>query len=243
MSEHEKTLPHLSIIITMCLQNDFIRKLDDIPNSEWKIFPQGVHISEDETTRLWSNNLDGFIDEIMQIGKKFESDESNNAQYFHFIHIRDWHDDTDPSISVQKELATYGLHCIKGTEGARFIQPLENYIRLYRTLNLVVNSNSLNSFVETDLDLHLNSIAEIKGCSKGQITIGIIGVATNIKILFLIYDLVVRFGYTNVYLCDDLCAAFDAGSHVQGLAFIENILGIEHLNLEDFREKLNISNY
>ncbi len=249
MSENETETPKLSIIITMCLQNDFIRKLDGIPKKEWNIFPDGVHINEPETKRLWNNNLDGFIEDIMKVGKKYESLTSKDsakfkssvAQYYHFIHIRDWHDDTDPDPAVQKELETYGLHCIKGTEGAKFINPLDEYVRKYRKFNIVVNSDRLNSFFKTGLENHLKSITDICGCSKNQIDIGIIGVATNIKILFLVYDLTVFHGYADhVYVCEDLSAAFTGDGHKQGIEYIKQVLDVECLTQEAFKEKMNL---
>jgi len=248
MPKKEKDQTRLSIIMTMCFQNDFIENLNKIPKKDWKIFPKGVHINLDENDRLWGNELERFIRSMMKGGKDFgmierpeeERPKESASHMYHFIHLRDWHDPTDLSPAVQREFRTFGNHCVIGTHGAKFISPLDEYVRKHRKFNLVVNSNSLNSFVETDLYSHLDSIGRIARCSKDQIAIGIIGVATNIKIQFLVYDLTVLHGYTNVFLCKDLCAAFDSDAHAQGIEFIKNILDVESYPIKEFTEKLRL---
>ena len=229
----------LSILMTMCLQNDFIQKLDPLSDENIK----NVHIAVAETDRLWGSDgkLEKFIEKIMEIGEKNDNIPlPERSQFYHYIHIRDWHDETDPT--QLEELNQWKPHCIKGTTGAQFISPLQEYINRYRKFNIIVNSNSLNSFVNTDLESHLEALKVMTGCSKNQTVIGIIGVMTNVKILFLAYDLTVRYEFPkqNVILCEDLCAGRTSDGHEMGRQFISEILGLKFLNLAEFEEALNL---
>ncbi|MFX0095320.1 MAG: cysteine hydrolase family protein [Candidatus Hodarchaeota archaeon] len=248
MPNNNKETKNLSILITMSLQNDFIDNPPDLPEAKEEInakYDHFVHISYDECQRLWSNGkLEKFIRDAMELGMEYKLAKTNKksiSQHYHFVHIRDWHDDVDPDPVQTQELKKFGKHCIKGTSGARFISPLHEKIQENREFNLIVNSDSLNSFVDTNLDLHLESILSTTGCnSKEQVQIGIIGVATNIKVMFLAYDLAVRFGYPNVYVCEDLCAGFSKEDHEQGLQYIEKVLEVQILPLKKFQEQLKL---
>ncbi|MHA1269549.1 MAG: hypothetical protein ACTSPY_07145 [Candidatus Helarchaeota archaeon] len=234
----------LTLLITNSLQRDFVEELEDYSN---KI---KVHIDKSQCKHLWwgtkkkgqgKNQIEQFFDDMM---KTIENMDEEKYAY-HFIHIRDWHDITDPDQKDELDDETgYGAHCLKGTNGARFIKPIEDFIKKHREYNLIVNSVALNSFIETDLDMHLNSLLEIYRCNKNQVKIGIIGVVVNIKILFLVYDLTVRYEFSrkNVYVCKDLSAGLDDTGYKEGINYISKILKLKDnvCNLEKFKSELNL---
>ncbi|MBD3350072.1 MAG: isochorismatase family protein [Candidatus Lokiarchaeota archaeon] len=230
----------LYIIITMCLQNDFCEKIPQITIEEINSkFGHKVHLNYEETQRLWglNNEMDKFINDMMRTAAIANSNDDDFKEY-HFIHIRDWHDNSDRE--QLSELKVFGDHCIKGTHGAKFISPMDDLIKENLRFNLIVNSNSLNSFVHTNLDKNLKSIIESCGCDMKNVYIGIIGVVTNIKILFLAYDLSVTYQFPNVFLCTDLTAGFNKDGHDKGLELINNVALAQTQNLNDFRQKFEI---
>jgi nicotinamidase-related amidase len=156
----------------------------------------------------------------MKAGSIANNNNDDNKEY-HLIHIRDWHDNSDKN--QLPELIHFGNHCIKGTHGSKFISPMDELIEQNLAFNLVVNSNSLNSFIDTNLEKNLCSMIESCGVDKSNVYIGIIGFVTNVKILFLAYDLSITYKYPNVFLCEDLTDAFDRNSHITGLALIRAV--------------------
>ncbi|MFX0064368.1 MAG: cysteine hydrolase family protein [Candidatus Hermodarchaeota archaeon] len=232
----------LIILITMCLQNDFIENIPKLSKVELeKKYNHQVHVSYEECNKFWNEDkLAKFVKRAMEVGKQSRtSGDSTKTHQYYFIHLRDWHDDTDQGQFT--ELKKFGSHAIKGSYGAKFVQPLHKYITENRDFNLIVNSQSLNSFVDTDLEFHLKSILRKTGYSKDQVKIGIIGVITNIKILYLVYDLAVTYGYPHVYVCEDLCAGFDPAGHEQGIKLIKDTFFDVHIQkLEDFQKELKL---
>ena len=152
---------HLYILITNSLQNDFCEPIpaELLSQKQGKVTLQDlqeyyghqVHINQSETTRLWENNkLEAFLNRICdKIGAVY----SNNVrqEFYKFIHIRDLHCNINEDQLT--ELGAFGDHCIEGTRGVQFIEPIEKLInnRRFRGYSLIVNSNNINSFVGTHL--------------------------------------------------------------------------------------------
>ncbi len=244
---------NLYIIITCCFQNDFCEKLDNqldvlIKKAGAKekitrdhisdLYKHKVHIDLAETERLWKDGkLEKFIQNMMQVAANAYSTDDTTKEY-QFVHTRDWHDNTD--IKEVQELGFFGTHCIIGTHGAKFISPLDNLIKEHLQFNIVVDSNSLNCFDGTNLKRELDSIIETSGCDLDHVSIGIIGLITNIKILFLAYDLTVTYHFPNVYICPDLSAAFTSDEHQYGIGNISNIGLAQAKLLDEFRDQFQI---
>ncbi|MHA1491669.1 MAG: hypothetical protein ACTSRI_18690 [Promethearchaeota archaeon] len=213
----------------------------NIPVSYHRIlekYKHRVHIDYDETKRLWEGEkVNQFIKDSMNKANKAFENENSNEEY-QFIHLRDWHDQTD--ITQKEELDLFGLHCLKGTYGAKFVSPLNELIEKYHEFNIVINSNTLSSFAETNLEFVLNTIIKNAGSSKKDIKIGIFGVITNVKIFLFVFELIVIHKFKHVYVCGDFCAGFNRQGHLVGTNNITNILGASVVSHQKFREIFNI---
>ena len=213
----------------------------NIPVSYHRIlekYKHRVHIDYDETKRVWEGDkVNQFIRDFMNKANEAFENENNNEEY-QFIHLRDWHDQTD--ITQKDELDLFGLHCLKGTYGAKFVSPLNELIEKYHEFNIVINSNSLSSFAETNLESVLNTILKNAGSSKKDIKIGVFGVITNVKIFLFVFELIVIHKFKHVYVCRDFSAGFNRQGHLVGTNDITNILGASVVGHQKFREIFNI---
>ena len=193
-----------------------------------------VHVDYDETQRLWEDGkLEQFIRDLM---KKFtnSSENTNDTEEIQCIHLRDWHDTTD--IEQKGEMDLFGVHCIKGTYGAKFISPLNQLIHEHPEYNIVINCNSLSSFGETDLESVLDTIMKNAGSSKNEVNIVVLGVITNVKIFLLAFELIVIHKFKNVYVCSDFCAGFIKQGHETGISDMANILAANVVDYSKIRK-------
>ncbi|MCE9500551.1 MAG: isochorismatase family protein [Leptospira sp.] len=194
-----------SIIITQCLQNDFVQllqKYDPIPNL--------LHVGYDEAMRLVGDRAEeGPVDSIMDWAYDQPEDK------LEIIHIRDWH---DPNDEMQKQhLEHFGDHCLRDTRGADFI--FSKKIKLGRK-HTIINASGLNDFVDTTLPEALNTY------NSEKVKVGIIGVWTEAKISFLAYDLITRYPNFEVFTCSALTASSSRTMHFIALDQLKSILGI-----------------
>lgn len=198
-----------------------------------------VHIDHGQSNKLWKDgDLEQFIIDLLKKSYMANKTEETNEAYY-LIHLRDWHDPTD---TIQKvELKHYGNHCIKGTHGAKFIKPLDNYIKdkNYDFFNTIINANSLSAFAETNFEDVLEQIMATEDSSRAEVKIGIFGTITNIKILLLTFELNVVKKFENVYVCGDLCAGFNQKGHEDGINYMKDNLNIKILDQTKFREKFH----
>lgn len=192
-----------SILITQCLQNDFVK-----PLNRFEALPNLLHVGHEEALRLLGENPDeGPISKTMKWA--YEQEEEK----LEIIHIRDWHNPTD---SFQKEhLRQFGNHCIQDTEGANFAFEVD------KTRDVkIVNASGLNDFVNTDLETYLNNY-------KNKIVkVGLIGVWTEAKLSFLAYDLRTRFPDMQIAVCSALTASSSRAHHFSALKQLKSILGV-----------------
>ena len=213
----------------------------DTPVSYHKIlekYKHRVHINFEESKRLWKEGrLNQFIIDLMKRASEENNNESGEAEY-QFIHLRDWHDQTD--VSQRGELDHFGVHCLKGTYGSKFTNPLDDQINKHPEFNVVLNSNSISSFEETDLEYVLNTIIKNAGSSKKDVNIGVFGVITNVKVQLLVYELKIIHNIQNVYVCKDFCAAFNNRGHLSGIDAITAIYAANVADETKFREIFNI---
>nr|HNI25958.1 isochorismatase family protein [Leptospiraceae bacterium] len=193
-----------SILITQCLQNDFVQLLD-----KYDPIPNQLHVGYEEARRLLGEKIEeGPVNTVMQ----WAYEESSFS--LKLIHIRDWHDREDP---LQKDhLNQFGEHCIKNTAGADFV--FSNYIKPGRE-HFIVNASGLNDFVDTGLE-------EILKPHKGKkCRVGVAGVWTEAKIFFLCYDLKTRYPEFEIAVCSLLTASSSRNAHFISLDSIQKILG------------------
>ena len=131
------------------------------------------------------------------------------------IHIRDWHDAQDPLQNTH--LGHFGLHCLQNTQGAEFV--FKGQVRQKRR-DFIVNASGLNDFEGTGL-------AELLSSYRGKpVKVGIMGVWTEAKVLFLSYELSTRYQEFEVGICSALTASSSRQTHFLALRNAEKILGV-----------------
>ncbi|MBI2837134.1 MAG: isochorismatase family protein [Acidobacteria bacterium] len=196
---------HRSILITQCLQNDFVK-----PIGKYDPLPNLLHVGYEESRRLMGeDSANGAVARVMRWAYQQPDDE------LHLVHIRDWHSPDD--ISQASHLRQFGEHCVEDTPGASFVfpEPPNNPKRID-----VVDSLTLNDFVGTRLETVLEPY-------RGTRTrVGIIGVWTEAKVTFLSYDLRTRFPDFEIAVCSALTASSSRAHHFQALDQLAKLLGV-----------------
>jgi protein-tyrosine phosphatase/nicotinamidase-related amidase len=193
-----------SILITQCLQNDFVQ-----PLGRYDPLPNMLHVGFDEARRLMGETPDeGPVALTMKWAYEQPADKLS------IVHIRDWHDPADPFQA--EHLRQFGPHCLKETEGAAFAFA---EIDTERPLT-VINSLNLNDFVGTELD-------QVLAPFEGQpVKVGLMGVWTEAKITFLAYDLRSRYPQFQLAVCSALTASSSRAHHFMALEQLSRLLGV-----------------
>lgn len=190
-----------SILITICLQNDFVKpigKYDNLPNL--------LHVGYEESTRIMGfNPSEGPISLFMSWAN------SNADDDFHVLHIRDWHDSTDPAQRVH--LQQFGNHCLINSTGADFVFSCTGKEN-------IINSIGFNDFINNELDEYLDRYKNEK------IRIGIVGVWTEAKVFFVAYDICSRYPQFEVSVCSALTASSSLHNHYASLVQLKRILDV-----------------
>jgi protein-tyrosine phosphatase len=190
-----------SILITVCLQNDFlmpIGKYDNLPNL--------LHVGYEESNRIMGlNPNEGPISLFMNWSNSIPD------QNLKKIHIRDWHDAEDNS--QKTHLRQFGEHCLMNTKGAEFVFNTNGK-------ETIINSTGLNDFIGHSLDNHLSPYKDKK------IRIGIIGVWTEAKVFFLAYDIITRYPQFEVAICSAITASSSLHNHYASLDQLRRILNV-----------------
>ena len=199
----------MSILITQCLQNDFIAPIgprDPLPNT--------LHIGYEESMRLMGKQpRQGMLWNLMKWAY------GQPASALSIINIRDWHDDQDPAQQVH--LKQFGPHCLQHTEGANFVfDPVRIEGR-----DAVVNASGMNDFYQTDLAGQLAPFAQDE-----TVRVGLVGVWTEAKITFLAYELATRYPNFEVGVCSALTASSTTHMHFIALDQLADVLGITVLD-------------
>jgi len=206
-----------SILLTQCLQNDFVA-----PLGRHASLPNALHIGPTEATRLLGRDPQaGPLAQLVHWARAEEDLE--------VVHIRDWHDPSDPAQSAH--LGQFGTHCVRGTPGAELVVGLgkEDHPREH-----FVDSTTLNDFEGTGLLPLLERLGAQEDCR-----IGVIGVWTDAKVSFLLYDLLTRLGVTQLATCSALTASSSRSQHFNALEQLRRILGVEVFDsVGDFAEWL-----
>ncbi len=195
-----------SLLITQCLQNDFVKpigRFDPIPNK--------LHVGHAEALRLLGETpAEGPVERVMQWAY------AQPDELVRVVHIRDWHDPSEPA--QRSHLAQFGEHCIRGTEGARFAFTEPD--RHGKDVALI-DSVTLNDFEGTGLHEVLAPYADM------PCRVGLTGVWTEAKVLFLAYELRTRYAEFELAVCSALTASSSRQHHFQALGQLERIVGVQ----------------
>lgn len=117
---------------------------------------------------------------------------------------------------------------------------MNELIQEHHDFNVIINSNSLSSFDETDLESVLETIIKNAGSSHKEVKIGVFGVINNVKVFLLTFELMIIHKFKNVYVCGDFCAGFNKQGHETGISSMASILAANIVDQNKFREIFNI---
>jgi len=217
------TIPR-SLLICECLQNDFIA-----PIAPGHPLPNKLHIGRDEALRIVG--ADPGQGPLVRTLTACAA-----AEHVRVVHIRDWHDPDDPR--QQAELEFFGPHCIMGSHGAQFVDVVEAFSR-DRGRSAIVDATGINDFEDTPLAETLQILVD--DGDRRTIPVGVIGVWTNVKIHYLLYDLKTRAGFYKLATCSKLVAAPDRIEHRNALRQLDTILGVQVFHeVDEFLEFLGV---
>ena len=203
--------PMTTVLITQCLQRDFV---DPIGSSD--PLPNLLHVGYSEAMRLLGPDPSvGPLAQLIDWVHGLSSDEID------LIHIRDWHDPDDPA--QREHLRRFGAHCLQGSAGARLVLGMDEQASAADNAQ-IVDSITLSDFQGTDLVAKLERIRETH---RGEsLRVGVIGVWTEAKVSFLLYDLKTRLGIDELATCTALTASASRAQHFNALSQLEKILGV-----------------
>jgi protein-tyrosine phosphatase/nicotinamidase-related amidase len=202
-----------SILITQCLQRDFVDPIgphDPLPNL--------LHVGHTEAARLLgAEPAVGPLAQLMNWAR------SQTAEDLRIIHIRDWHDPNDPR--QHDHLRAFGDHCVRDGEGAKLVLQMDDR----RSANEhIVDSITLNDFVDTDLETLIKPASGQPHDAAARV--GVIGVWTDAKVSFLLYELKTRLGMNQLATCSALTASASRAQHFNALSQLHKLLGIEQFD-------------
>jgi len=217
-------MPH-AVLITQCLQRDFVS-----PIGPYESLPNRLHVGHLEAVRLVGPDpAVGPVAQLMTWARA-QPEESLDV-----IHIRDWHDPTDDR--QRDHLETFGSHCLQGSRGAELILGLDAAIDR-RANEQMVDSIALNDFEGTPLGDILSDLR--RRCPEQKLRIGVVGVWTEAKVSFLLYDLKTRFGIDDLATCSALTASASRAQHFNALEQLKRLLGVHCFDsLAEFQSWLN----
>src|SRR5215472_504411 len=200
-----------TVLITQCLQRDFadpIGQHDPLPNL--------LHVGYSEAVRLLGPEpTAGPLAQLIDWARSLPADAIN------LVHIRDWHDPDDPA--QREHLQRFGPHCLQDTAGARLVLGMDE--RAMTAANeRIVDSLTLNDLEGTDLAQQLRRIRHAHG--DQPLRVGVVGVWTEAKVSFLLYDLKTRLGIDELATCSALTASASRAQHFNALAQLEKLLGV-----------------
>ena len=199
-----------TVLITQCLQNDFVK-----PLASGEPLPNQLHIGHKESQRLVGADMsDGPVGRFMSwVGQQAEGELAS-------IHIRDWHNPNSPE--QQSHLTQFGQHCIQGTPGAEFIFQQSVAASALKG-STIINSTTLNDFEGTELSSVLDGLVQ---ASQKKLRIGLIGVWTEAKVLFLAYELSTRYPESDIAVCSALTASSSRSQHFLALQQLDRVVGV-----------------
>lgn len=194
-----------ALLMTQCLQNDFVK-----PLAPHEALPNLLHIGYAEALRLMGENP-----QFGPVSRVIDWAYAQPDDSLRVIHIRDWHDPLD--FRQFNHMIQFGSHCEMDTPGAAFAfsePPTEKKIE-------IVNTLTLNDFHETNLASLLDSY-------QGQkMRVGLMGVWTEAKIMFLSYELSTRYPEFEIGICSALTASSSRAQHFIALEQLEKLLGVK----------------
>jgi len=199
----------LSVLITQCLQRDFVDLV-----APHEPLPNKLHVGREEAQRLLgADPASGPVAQLMTWARAQRADD------LAVIHIRDWH---DPGDARQKDhLAQFGAHCVRGTPGAKLVLGIDDALRGNERM---VDAIALNDFEDTSLSTFWDQIVRL--AAGRPVRVGVVGVWTEAKVSFLLYDLKTRCRVDDLATCSALTASASRTQHFNALDQLQKLLGV-----------------
>ena len=201
----------LSVLVTQCLQRDFVGL---VPAHE--PLPNRLHVGREEALRLLGP--DPASGPVAQLVDWARAQDETRLQ---LLHVRDWHDASDAR--QRDHLASFGAHCLRGSAGAELVAGIEDGLAC-RPNERLVDSLGLSDFEDTSLPGFLAELAERAG--PGGLRVGVVGVWTEAKVSFLLYDLKTRGKIDALGTCSALTASASRTQHFNALEQLQRLLGV-----------------
>lgn len=196
--------PVKALLLTQCVQEDFVR-----PLSPGEPLPNLVHVGRLEAERLCGPT--GALVRFLEQAHGTDPDD------LAIVHVADEHDARRDA----RHFALFRPHCLAGTAGARLVGDIEVSSRS-RPRTRRVAAGDLNDFEDSPLP---EVLAELPDLHPGT-PVAVIGVWTDVKVSYLLYDLHTRLGLRNLATCSALTASRSAGAHFRALDGLQANLGV-----------------
>ena len=194
-----------SILITQCLQHDYLRRL-----GLREPLPSLVHVGGAEAERLLGAS--GALLGALEAAHAAEPGELG------IVHLVDAHDPEADRAHFER----FRPHCVRGSAGAGLVGRLGE-LAGRRPNTRVVPSTGLNDCEGSELP---RVLAEMAGEDLGRLRVGVVGVWTDAKVAFLLYDLVTRLAVGEAATCSALVASRSNEGHFDELRRLELVLGV-----------------
>ncbi len=182
------------------------------PLPEGSALPSLVHVGHAEAERLCgpAGALAGFLAEAHAIP----------GRDLGIVHLCDQHD----PVRDRAHLERFRPHCLAGTPGAALVGGLE--VRAAGRAR-IVRAGELGDFGDGELEASLAELAP----PDEPVRIAVVGVWTDAKVSFLLYDLFVRLGQrVELATSSALVASRSRGAHFAALERLEGLLGVRVLH-------------
>lgn len=155
---------------------------------------------------LYSRGIEKVIPKIVSLVETFKKEK------LPIITTMDWHAAHDP------EFEKWPPHCVENTEGATLVKELSNSLKWYE-MHYTIKKRRYSAFFGTEFDELLKRLDVEE--------IHVVGVATNICVLFTVEELCNR--EYKVILHENGTASYDEELHKSALREMKEVLGVEIL--------------
>lgn len=196
-----------SILITQCLQRDYVDLV-----AAHEPLPNQLHVGREEALRLLGT--DPAVGPVAQLVAWARAQHPEDLLV---VHIRDLHDPADPR--QRDHLRQFGPHGIRGSAGARLVLGMDEHLGPNEKL---VDAIALNDFEDTTLRETLAGHLD----GRDEVRVGVVGVWTEAKVTFLLYDLKTRLGLDQLATSSALTASASRTQHFNALDQLRKILGV-----------------
>ena len=197
-----------TVLITQCLQREFVDR-----SGRTSPCPTGCTWASEAQRLLGPDPTAGPVAQLMAWARAWPRTPWTSSRSA---------TGTTPTTPPARSPAAFGAHCLQDSR-ARLVLGMDE--RAMAAANeRIVDSLALNDLEGTDLARQLELIRHAHG--DGPVRVGVVGVWTEAKVSFLLYDLKTRLGIDELATCSALTASASRGQHFNALAQLEKILGV-----------------